>query len=99
MDSRITVWADRLKERDPQIRSDAIRSLEALGDPDALVALGEVFATDDDPRVRALAQWAGKSIYYNVHKQQEATQGSSEEERRRAADILAKARAKKQKRR
>jgi len=99
VDSRITVWAERLKERDPQIRTEAIRALEALGDPGALVALGEVFATDDDPRVRALAQWAGKAIYYNLHRQQEATQGSSEEERRRAADILAKARAKKQKRR
>lgn len=99
MDSRITVWAGRLKDPDPEERSKAIRSLEALGDPDALVALGEVFATDDDPRIRALAQWAGKSIYYNLHRQQEAQQGASEEERQRAAEILARALAKKMKRR
>ena len=35
VDSRITVWAERLKEPDPHERSKAIRSLEALGDPDA----------------------------------------------------------------
>ena len=53
-------------------------------------------------KTRESVRWhsgAGKSIYYNLHRQKEVAQGSSEEERRRAAEILAKARAKKQNRR
>lgn len=95
MDSRIVVWARRLQESDANVRAEAIRSLEALGDGAALPILAEVFARDENPVIRELAQWAGKSIYYNLHRRAQVVQGSSEEERRRAAEILEKARAKK----
>jgi len=99
MNPKIAVWAGRLKDPNAAVRAEAIRGLEDMGDPDALLILGELYATDPEPHIRALAQWAGKSIYFNLHRQQEVARGASEEERRRAAEILAKAQQKKMQRR
>lgn len=98
MDS-VAIWAERLHNPDRKVRQQAIRSLEVLGEPDALPLLAEVYASDADSELRELAQWAGKSIYYNLHRQQQKTVGASEAERKRAAQILAKAHARKQRNR
>lgn len=93
----LRVWIQRLKSPDPSERETSIKELELLGDTDALPALAEVFATDTEPALRALAQSAGKSIYYGAIKREIDAQGPSEDERRRAAEILAKAEAEKSK--
>lgn len=95
----VEIWIERLKMTDPAIREESIKALEALGDPRALTALGEVFATDPDPGLRARAQSAAKVIYYGAIRRELDDNGASEEERRRAAAILAEARARKAERR
>lgn len=93
--SVLQTWLDKLKSSDPALREDAIKALELIGDTGALPVLADVFATDPDPALRALAQWAGKSIYYGAVRQGVAVAGSSEEEQRQAAEILARAEARK----
>jgi HEAT repeat protein len=99
MNERITIWVERLKHPHPEIRKKAIEALEAIGEPDSLLPLAVCYTQDPDPEIRKLAQQAGKLIYYNQHRQADVTRGASEEERRRAAEILAKANAKKKRRR
>ncbi|HLA44584.1 MAG TPA: HEAT repeat domain-containing protein [Aggregatilineales bacterium] len=94
----INVWAQRLRDRNSETRAKAVQALETMGEPESLMLLGEVFATDPDPAIQAMARHAGKTIYYNLHRQQQVNQGASDEERRRAAEILAKARERKNKR-
>ena len=86
---------ERLHSTDPVVREEAIKTLEMLGDTNALPALSEVFATDVEAPLRAMAQNAGKAIYYGAIRQRLEEQGASEQERRQAADILSQARAKK----
>jgi hypothetical protein len=93
---KIEVWIRRLRDSDSEIRRDAIRQLELIGDPAVLGALAAVFALDTDLETRKLAQRVGKSIYTTAQTRLEMQKGASEEERQRAADILAKAQAKKQ---
>lgn len=88
-------WLERLKSPDAAAREKGIRALEALGDTRALPALATLFATDSDPALRALAQQAGKRIYYGALRRANEQREASEEERRRAAEVLAKAREKK----
>ncbi len=90
----LRTWLERLKASKPTVREESIRALELLGDTDALPALAEIFATDPEPALRARAQAAGKAIYYGAIRQKFDTQGASEEERQRAAEILARAQAK-----
>jgi hypothetical protein len=97
-DGALRTWLQKLKAPDPETREDGIKALEMLGDTDALPALAEIFATDSEPALRALAQWAGKSIYYGAIRQTLLAQGASEDEQRQAAEILARAQAKKLKR-
>jgi hypothetical protein len=86
---------ERLKSGAPHVREEAIKTLEILGDTDALPALADAFATDSEPSLRALAQWAGKSVYCGAIRQELEITAATEEERRQAADILAKAQARK----
>lgn len=85
----------RLKSSERSEREEGIKSLELLGDTDALPALAEVFATDPEPDLRALAQQAGKTIYYGTIRQKLEHPVASDEERQQAAAILERARAKK----
>lgn len=54
---------NRLKDKRPEIRLQAIKELELLGDADALEALQWVYANDEDVDVRKAAQQAGRSIF------------------------------------
>ncbi|MFW5691872.1 MAG: HEAT repeat domain-containing protein [Chloroflexota bacterium] len=54
---------NRLKDKRPEIRLDAIRELELLGDPDALEPLRAVYDRDEDIQVRKAAQRAGRAIF------------------------------------
>jgi HEAT repeat protein len=56
---------NRLKDKRPEIRLEAIRELELLGDTDALEPLRECFDNDDDKAVRKAAQQAGRTIFLN----------------------------------
>ncbi len=85
-----------LRSSAPSDRAQGIKELELLGDGAALPALAEVFATDPEPALRALAQWAGKSIYYNMIRQRLAAKRASREERRAAEEALESVRRKKQ---
>lgn len=93
------VWIEKLKASNPAERASGIRALEQLGDTDALPALAAVFATDPEPALRALAQQAGKVIYYGAIRRALEASGASDEQRRLAADILARAQAKKNQKR
>ena len=84
-------WIQKLSDPDPAVRETSIKELELLGDTQALPALAEVFAMDAEPAIRAMAQQAGKSIYYRAIQRILEAQGPSEEERRQAAEILAQA--------
>lgn len=55
----------RLKDKRPDVRLNAIRELELLGDPESLPALKEVYANDENPEVRKAAQEAGRIIFTN----------------------------------
>ncbi|MBN2303415.1 MAG: HEAT repeat domain-containing protein [Anaerolineae bacterium] len=88
---------EKLAAPDPAVREEGIRALEVLGDTGGLPALADVFATDSDPALRALAQQVGKAIYYGAVRQALEAYGASDEERRQAAAILNQARAKKSK--
>jgi hypothetical protein len=74
MNSKITVWVSRLTHSDAATRREAIRTIEAFGDPAALPALADVFAKDPDPALRIEAQKAAQKIYYNLHRLQIAYQ-------------------------
>lgn len=90
------VWVGRLQNPDREIRLEAIRQLELIGGEDVLGPLARVYATDPDPEVRRLAQQAGKHIYYAAIRRAADAQEPSQEERNHAADILAKAQARRQ---
>src|SRR5579862_7412033 len=92
---KIDVWIKRLRDSNIIARREAIRHLEAIGDSAALGPLAAVFALDVDMETRKLAQWAGKSIYTATEKRATLESGATAEDRRRAAEILEKARAKK----
>lgn len=91
----LRVWLQKLSSPEPAVREESIRALEMLGDTDALPALAAIFATDSEPALRALAQWAGKLIYYGAIRRKLDEPGASDEERRLATRILAQAQAKK----
>lgn len=93
--SALRRWIDGLQSPDPGERERCINELQLLGDTAALPALASVFATDPEPALRTLAQQAGKAIYYGAIRQQLEQDEASAEERRQAAEILARARAKK----
>jgi hypothetical protein len=98
MPDAIEVWIKRLRDPDIDTRREAIRQLEAFGDPAALGPLATIFALDPDLEARKLAQWAGKSIYSAIERrafQAQAANIASIEERRKAAEILRKAQSKK----
>lgn len=91
----LRMWLQKLQLPEPALREESIKAIAMLGDTIALGALADVFSTDPEPELRALAQWAGKSIYYGALRQKLDEPGASDEERRRAAEILAQARVKK----
>jgi hypothetical protein len=92
----LRTWIQKLGDADPAVRETSIKELELLGSTRALSALADIFATDTDPAIRGLAQWAGKSIYYRAIQRVLERKGPSDEERRRAAEILAQAESRKQ---
>ena len=89
-------WLARLESDDPAEREASIKALKEIGDVVALSPLAEIFATDSEPGIRSLAQDAGKAIYYGALRRAHDVRTASNEERRQAAEILAKARKKKQ---
>ncbi len=91
------IWIQRLKNPDPDVRREAIRQLEIIGDPASLGPLADVFATDPDAELRRLAQQAGKAIYYAAVRRAAEAQGASQKERERVTAILNQAQARKQK--
>lgn len=94
----LEVWIKRLRDPDIEVRREAVRQLEAIGDPAALGPLATIFALDPDLEVRKLAQWAGKSIYHAIERRAAKAQeinAASLEERRTAAEILKKAQSRK----
>ncbi len=93
------IWIRRLGDPDPQVRWEALRQLEMIGDPAVLGPLAAVFAADPVPALRVFAQRVGKSIYYAALRRATETHQASADERQKAADILAQAQARKQKRR
>lgn len=95
MNPKIAAWVSRLKDSSVHTRQEAILALETIGEPDSLLYLAQVFCTDPDPDTRQLAQKTGKIIYFNHLRKLQMESGASDEERRRAAEILAKAQAKK----
>ncbi len=95
MNPKIAAWVSRLKDARVQTRREAIQALESIGEPESLVYLAQVFCTDPDPDTRQLAQQIGKTIYFNQLRKLQMESGASDEERRRAAEILARAQAKK----
>ena len=97
--ARMDAWIERLRDPDPAVRGEAIRQLELIGDPDALSPLGLTFAADPDPALRALARQAGKKIYYLAIKRATIPQEASADDRQKAADILARARTQRQRKR
>jgi HEAT repeat protein len=60
---------NRLKDKRPEIRLQAIKELELLCDPDALQPLHDLYANDDNKDVRKAAQQAGRTIYLNNNGQ------------------------------
>lgn len=99
MNQNIVVWVKRLQHADAKIRRDAIRELELIGDPDALIPLAELYANDPDTEVRELAQKSGKAIYFAQLRKAQVGTGASDEEKRRATEIMKKAQAQKLKKR
>ena len=99
MSEQRNVWIQRLQNADPEVRRDAIRQLETIGEVTALGPLATVFATDPDSSLRALARQAGKTIYYAAINRASESPRGSQSDRQQAADILAKAHARKQQRR
>jgi hypothetical protein len=97
LNTALRVWLQKLNSPEPAVREESIQALEMLGDTEALPALADVFATDSEPALRALAQWAGKLIYYGAIRRTLDEPGASDEERRQATQILAQAQAKKTK--
>ena len=95
----IDAWVRRLRDPNPTVRQEAIKQLELIGDPESLGPLASIFALDPDAETRKLAQWAGRSIYYVTEQRINEKVEASDEERQKAAEILAKAQAKKQIRR
>ncbi|MBK8134388.1 MAG: HEAT repeat domain-containing protein [Anaerolineae bacterium] len=53
----------RLSDRQPEVRLEAIRELEDIGDPEALQPLQDVFESDLDLDVRRAAQAAGRAVF------------------------------------
>ncbi|MBC7869254.1 MAG: HEAT repeat domain-containing protein [Chitinophagaceae bacterium] len=60
---------NRLKDKNPDIRMKAIKELELLGHPDAMVALKSVYEEDDDDEVRKAAKEAGRTIFLKQMKE------------------------------
>ncbi|GAB4324213.1 MAG: hypothetical protein Kow00117_12390 [Phototrophicales bacterium] len=54
---------NRLKDKRPEVRLEAIRELELLADPAALEPLKIVFENDSNTEVKKAAQSAGRSIF------------------------------------
>lgn len=59
---------NRLKDKRPEVRLEAIRELELLCDPIALGPLREVYDNDDNVDVRKAAQQAGRTIFLESQK-------------------------------
>lgn len=53
----------RLRDKNPQVRLNAIEELRKIGDPEAMQPLQEVFQNDDDMQVKRAAQQAGREIW------------------------------------
>lgn len=53
----------RLKDKNPDVRLNAIDELRKIGDADALEPLQALFKDEDDPKVRRAAQEAGREIW------------------------------------
>jgi HEAT repeat protein len=60
----------RLKDKNPQVRIQSINELLALGNPEALKALEDLYRNDPDPDVRKTAVEAGRQLFI---KQQSST--------------------------
>lgn len=59
----------RLRDRQREVRLDAIKELQDIADPDALEPLHTVFQTDPDLEVRRAAQAAGRDIFLKSRAQ------------------------------
>jgi HEAT repeat protein len=59
----IAYHMERLKNKQPAVRLDAINELRLLDDPSALPALEYVFRHDMDAEVRKAAQAAGRELF------------------------------------
>jgi HEAT repeat protein len=64
----IAYHIERLKNKNPETRRDAINELRLIGDPTVLDALEQIFKTDPEPEVRKAAQQAGLEIFLKNRK-------------------------------
>jgi hypothetical protein len=62
----ITMWLKRLHSGDVPTRLKAMRELATMNNPAALPHLAKVYLTDSSQEVRAAAQQAGKTLYWNT---------------------------------
>ncbi len=53
----------RLKDKNPDVRLNAIEELRKIGDADAMEPLQELFNSDDNVDVKKAAQEAGRAIW------------------------------------
>ncbi len=60
---------NRLKDKRPDVRLQAIKELEIIADAGALDVLRELYEKDEDADVRKAAQHAGRSIYLKTRGQ------------------------------
>ena len=64
-------WLDSLKDPDPEVRKEAIRSITNSGDADAMKYLAQVYRTDSDPDVREMARQGGIKLRQMGHSLQQ----------------------------
>ena len=64
-------WLDSLKDPDPEVRMQAIRSITNSGDDDAMKILAQVYKNDSDPDVREMARQGGIKLRQMGHSLQQ----------------------------
>lgn len=67
----------RLKDKNPDVRLEAIKELELLLDIDALETLQAIYNDDPDETVRRAAQQAGRTIFMTARARDKSENESS----------------------
>jgi len=62
----IEYHVNRLKDKRPEARLQAVKELELIGDRGVLDILRNVYETDEDGDVRKAAQIAGRTVFLRL---------------------------------